>query len=200
MRRPAVITLRALLCLAPTLIAWTPANPILTLQPQSRLWVNGTSTVRSFECKAPSFSAEIDGVAPGAAAAVLAGEKAVRDVTVQVPAAKLDCGNGTMNGHMLKALKVKDNPTITFRLSSYTATKAADAVTGELTGVLTLGGVEKTITLQGTATDAGDGQLRVVGTHELRMSDYGLKAPSLMLGTMKVDDRVKVSFDLILKG
>jgi polyisoprenoid-binding protein YceI len=200
MRVPAATTLRALLILAPSLIAWTPANPILMMQPQSRLWVNGTSTVRSFECKATSFTAEIDGVAPGAAAAVLAGEKAVREVTVRVPAANLDCANGTMNEHMLKALKAKDNPTIEFRLTSYQTTKSADGVKGELTGVLSLGGVEKTITLQGTATEAGDGQVRVAGVHELSMKEYGLKAPTLMLGTMKVGDRVKVGFDLVLKG
>ena len=200
MRGPAATALRALIVLAPSLIAWTPANPILLMQPQSKLWINGTSTVRSFECKASSFSAQIDGAAPGAAAAVLAGEKAVNSVTVQVPAAKLDCGNGTMNEHMLKALKAKDNPTIEFRLTSYTTAKAAEGVTGELTGVLSLGGTEKTVTLQGTATEAGDGQFRVVGSHELSMKEFGLKAPTLMLGTMKVGDRVKVSFDLVLKG
>ena len=197
MRAPIITTL---LALAPSLVAWTTANPILTMQPQSRLWVNGSSTVRSFECKAQSFDAAIEVAAPGAAAAVLAGEKAVQTVTITVPAAKLDCSNGTMNEHMLKALKAKDNPTIEFQLSSYTTSKSADGVQGELTGVLSLGGVKKTVTLQGTATDAGDGQFRVVGSHQLRMSEFGLKAPSLMLGTMKVDDRVKVSFDLVLKG
>ena len=200
MRAPTSTTLRALLVLAPSLIAWTPANPILTMQPQSRLWVNGTSTVRSFECKAQSFDANIQAAAAGAAAAVLAGEKAVQTVTISVPAAKLDCANGTMNEHMLKALKAKDNPTIEFQLSSYTTGRTADGVQGDLTGVLSLGGVQKTVTLQGTATDAGDGQFRVVGSHQLRMSEFGLKAPSLMLGTMKVDDRVKVSFDLVIKG
>ena len=32
------------------------------------------------------------------------------------------------------------------------------------------------------------------------MKEFGLKPPSLMMGTMKVDERVKVSFDLFLKG
>ena len=200
MRASAATTLRALLVIAPSLIAWTPANPILTMQPQSRLWVNGTSTVRSFECTATTFATEIDATTAGAAAAVLGGEKAVREVTVRVPAAKLDCKNGTMNGHMLKALKATDNPSIEFRLTSYTVGKTADGAKGELTGTLTLGGTTKTITFGGTASDAGDGQLRVVGTHEIRMSEYGLKAPSLMMGTMKVNDLVKVSFDLVLKG
>ena len=198
MRRPASITLTTLLVVAPTLVAWTPANPMLTMTPQSRLWVSGTSTVRSFECKATSFSAAVEAAGAGAIGRVLAGEQGVAAVSVEVPAAKLECGNGTMNEHMLKALKAKDHPAIAFKLTSYTTAPAAEGVRGELTGVLTLGGVQKTITLQGTATDAGAGTLRVVGAHELSMKEFGLKAPTLMLGTMKVGDRVKVGFDLVL--
>jgi hypothetical protein len=32
------------------------------------------------------------------------------------------------------------------------------------------------------------------------MTEYGLKPPSLMMGTMKVKDAVQVHFDLLLKG
>ena len=60
-------------------------------------------------------------------------------------------------------------------------------------------GLEKTITFPGTAVDAGEGTLRVTGTHELRMTEYGLKPPTLMLGSMKVGDKVTVAFDLLLK-
>jgi hypothetical protein len=31
------------------------------------------------------------------------------------------------------------------------------------------------------------------------MTEYGLKPPTLMLGTMRVDERIKVGFDVILK-
>ena len=51
-----------------------------------------------------------------------------------------------------------------------------------------------------TGRAGGGDVLRVVGTHELKLSDYGLKAPSLMMGTMKVGDVVKVGFDLVLRG
>ena len=43
-----------------------------------------------------------------------------------------------------------------------------------------------------------DGQVK--GVYDLRMTDFGLKAPSLMMGTMKVQDVVKVNFDLVLKS
>jgi hypothetical protein len=42
--------------------------------------------------------------------------------------------------------------------------------------------------------------LHVSGVYELRMTDYGLKPPSLMFGRIKVGETVKVGFDLLLKS
>jgi polyisoprenoid-binding protein YceI len=190
----------ALLGLAPALVAWSGAAYQLSLvTPKSRLWVEGTSTVRGFTCKAATFDVGVDASAPAAAAAILNGEKAVTSVTVTVPTAKLDCGNGTMNEHMLKALKAKDAPTIEFALSSYEMVKGTSGMQGKLTGTLTMGGVKKPITLDAIATEDPAG-LRVAGTHEVRMTEFGLKPPTLMMGTMKVNERVKVNFDLYLKS
>jgi hypothetical protein len=41
--------------------------------------------------------------------------------------------------------------------------------------------------------------MRVKGSYDLRMTEYGLKPPSLMMGAMKVKELVKVNFDLLLK-
>ena len=190
----------ALLGLAPALVAWSGAAWQLSLvAPKSRLWVEGTSTVRGFTCRAVTFDVAVDASAPAAAAAIMNGEKAVTGVNVTVPAAKLDCGNGTMNEHMYKAIKAKDAPTIEFRLASYEMTKGASGMQGRLTGTLTLGGVQKPVTVEATATEDPAG-LRVTGMHEVRMKEFGLKPPTLMMGTMKVNELVKVNFDLYLKS
>jgi polyisoprenoid-binding protein YceI len=199
MRRHITKARAALLCLAPALVAWKAATSPFEVQPESRIWVSGTSTVRGWECKATAFDASVESTAPGAASAVLAGEKAVGTVAVTIPAAKLDCSNGKMNEHMLNALKARENPTIAFRLSSYDLAKGAEGVQVRMSGSLTLGGVEKPITLTATATEGAKGTLHVIGTHELRMTEFGLKPPTLMLGTMKVGDQVKVGFDFLLK-
>lgn len=190
----------ALGMLVPAVIAWTSLGSNLTLQPDSRLWIEGTSTVRSFSCKASTFDALVTTTQDAAVGAVLAGEKAVDAVTVTVPAAKLDCGNGTMNSHMLKALKATDNPEITFRMQSYDLAPAGAGMAGTLRGELTLGGVTKPIVVDAVAADGGDATLLVTGRHVLKMTDYGLKPPSLMLGTMKVGDAVTVGFELRLKN
>ena len=195
-RRAAV----ALLGLLPAAVAWTEIREPMTLEPQSRLWIKGNSTMRAFECKAGVVTAAVDAEGPAAAAAVLGGRKAVRTVQVTVPAGKLECGNGTMNDHMLKALKAHEHQTIEFRLASYEMAPAGDAMQGQLTGTLSIGGVQQPVTISATATAGPDGTLRVSGAHDVSMKAFGLKPPSLMMGTMKVDERVKVSFDLFLKG
>ena len=172
----------------------------LDLEPESRLWVAGTSTVRSFQCQAGTFAATVASSGTDAVAAVLAGEKAVSTVEVSVPAERLDCRNGTMNEHMRKALKAKEFPTIVFRAATYDLARSADSVTVTLNGKLTLGGVEKPVTIKALARPGANGTLLVSGTREVRMTEFGLKPPTLMLGTMKVDDRVTVGFDVVLKN
>jgi polyisoprenoid-binding protein YceI len=189
----------AAVALIPAAAAWTYLATPLTLQPESRLWVDGTSTVRSFTCKAAVLEADVTAAGANAVPSVLAGQKAVQSVEVRVPAARLDCGNGTMNEHMQKAIKGAAHPTITFRVASYTVNAGGDAATGALTGTLTLGGVTKTITVDATGRDVA-GALRVTGVYALNMKEFGLKPPTLMMGTMKVGEVVKVGFDLRLRA
>ena len=189
-----------LICAAPAVVAWTSLNTSLSLQPKSRLWVEGTSTVKSFSCQAPTVDATIEATSPDVASLITAGEKAVQTVELTIPVKTMDCKNGTMNEHMMKALKAKEHETIVFRLSSYDLAQVGEGTKVNLTGTLTLGGVQKTISMIANAKTADDGSLRVEGTHELRMKEYGLKPPTLMMGTMKVNELVKVRFDLLLKA
>lgn len=192
-------TLLALAILVPASGAWTVANEQLVLQPQSRLWIDGTSTIRSFTCRAGEVNAVVEVNGANAIPGLLTGEKDVKAVQVTVPAEKMDCGNGKMNDHMRNALKVAENPTITFTLKDYDVTKNADGISGTINGTLDLGGVKKPISLQATGANEG-GMLHVNGVYELKMTEYGLKPPTLMFGRIKVGETVKVGFDLLLKS
>jgi polyisoprenoid-binding protein YceI len=200
MSRTHVQATVALVMLFPALAAAPRRDPPLDLQPESRLWVSGTSTVRAFQCQAGAFDAKIESTGADAVAAVLAGEKAVSTIEVTVPAEKLDCRNGTMNEHMRKALKAKEFPTVVFRAASYDLTRTNESVGVTLNGTLTLGGVEKPITVNAQAKPGTDGTLIVSGTREVRMTEFSLKPPTLMLGTMKVDEKITVGFEVVLKN
>ena len=180
---------------AAAMIAATPAptGTSLILQPQSRLWVDGTSTVRGFTCATTNFTAQIESESPQSIAQLMLGTKAVKTVVADFPTQGLDCKNGTMNGHMREALKADKNPTITWKMSSY----KVEGTSVEISGTLEIAGKENPIVLRGTGV-AENGTVTLKGTKLLKMTDYGVKPPSLMFGTMKVADAVTVSFDLVL--
>lgn len=200
MRNNTRNALIAVLALVPAVAAWTSiTDGMLKLAPQSRLWINGTSSVKAFQCTARLVEADVTTNSATAISAVAGGAKAISAVEIRVPATKIDCQNKTMNGHMYKALKATANPEITFRVASYTLAKAATGSKAILSGSLTLGGVEKPITVVATAKEEA-GMLRIAGTQKVSMSNFGLKPPTLMMGTMKVGNDVTVGFDLLLKN
>jgi polyisoprenoid-binding protein YceI len=172
----------------------------LAVQPQSKMWIEGSSTIRSFSCQVPEFTLTVNAEGTGAVTAVLGGQKAVRSVELTIPAAKMECGNGRMNEHMLKAVKAEENPTIRFTLASYDVSKAGDGVQGTIRGTLALGGAQHPIDVNAVATDAGNGAMRIVGGYEVALSAFDLERPSLMFGRIKVGDKIQVKFDLLLKS
>jgi polyisoprenoid-binding protein YceI len=196
--RARIMKVAALLAV-PAMLAWTQVNTPLRLQPASKLWVNGTSTVKSFECQAKTFSVVAESAVPDAIAAVLAGERGVGAVELKVPVTELDCRNGTMNEHMLKALKSVEHKDVVFTLNSYDLAKASEGARVTLRGTLGLGGVKKEILIDADVKAGPDGALIVAGKHALKMTEYGLKPPKLMLGTLKVNELVNVNFELLLK-
>ncbi len=195
MRRSVRSVSAALLCLA-IAGAWRPLGDSLKLAAESRVWFDGKSTVRDWSCKAAQIDAVIDADA-GAVAGVLKGQKTVKSVTLTFPTAKLDCENGTMNGHMMKALNATKNPNITFAMTGYELNAAAP-VKGTLNGALTINGVTKPITMPAQFANAASGALRVTGAYSLTMTEWQVVPPKLMLGAMKVNPVVVVNFDLQL--
>ena len=186
--------------LSTVVLAASAAVAPITFQPESKLWVDGTSTVRAYSCKATTLNGTVASSGGDASLDIAQLDKAVRTVDVSVPVQSLECGNGTMNGHLRNALKMRDNPTIKFRVAQYDVVPGgANDGTIKLKGNLTIAGQEKPVTVDATvATDAG-GALRVKGSKEILMSEFGVRPPTLMMGTLKVRDRVVVNFDVVLK-
>jgi polyisoprenoid-binding protein YceI len=162
----------------------------LTVSADSKVWVEGGSTVRAYKCVAKSIDATVQTGPEGAVSNLVS---LVSKANVTIKTAELECGNGTMNEHMRKALKETEQPTIAFTLESY----ALDP-SGTLVGKLQIAGQEKPITFPATITDDGT-SVRVQGSKAINMKEWGVKPPSLMMGTMKVKEMVTINFDLTVK-
>ena len=199
MRSP--ISHLAITAAALALIAATPGRSAnLSLRDGSKLWFDGTSTLRSWSCTADKIDATLSSPEDAVISNTLDGKKVAGTVQVDFPVNKLECKNGTMNEHMGKALKTKEFSNIRFTMQSYEVAKGS-AVTGTIQGTLQLSGKTLPISVPVTFGTAADGGLRVTGKVPVKMTDWDVKPPTLMMGTIKVGPVVTVNFDLqIQKG
>jgi polyisoprenoid-binding protein YceI len=190
----------AITAAALALIAATPrvTTGSLILREGSKLWFDGTSTLRSWSCTADKIDATLSTPDESVVANTLDGKEVAGTVQVDFPVSKLECKNGTMNEHMGKALKAKEFSNIRFTMTSYQVAKGS-AVTGTLQGTLLLSGKTLPISVPVTFGTAADGALRVTGKVPVTMTEWGIKPPTLMLGSIKVGPIVTVNFDLQLQ-
>jgi polyisoprenoid-binding protein YceI len=191
MRKLMVVTILALAAAVP-LQAQTAPRTTFGLQAGSKLWIEGTSSVRSYRCEAGTVRGEI--AADGANLA-LERIREVRSGSLNLDVAALDCANGTMNGHMRNALKAQAHPRIEFRFRSVQLQGGEAQVQGDLF----IAGETRPVTLPGTIVQEADGALRLAGSLEIRMTEWKVQPPSLMLGTMKVHDPVRVHYDVLFR-
>jgi polyisoprenoid-binding protein YceI len=171
-------------------LAQTAPAGNLIVSADSKVWVEGTSTVRDWKCVASGIDATMQSGPEGPSTNLA---RLVSTARVAIDLGGLDCSNDTMNEHMRKALRQAEHPTISFILESYTIEPAA-----ALTGRLQLAGQTLPVEFPATITDDGT-TIRLVGSKAINMKAWNIKPPSLMLGTMKVKETVTISFDLTVK-
>jgi polyisoprenoid-binding protein YceI len=113
---------------------------------------------------------------------------------IAVPAGSLKSPKGDLDKNMYKALKVDQFPDIAFRL-----TRLEPSASGVLqaTGTLRITGVERQVTFDVQAIRGADA-LTISGQVALLMTDYGITPPKAMLGMLKTNPKVVVTFETVL--
>src|SRR6185503_13769625 len=132
----------------------------------SKLWIDGTSNLHDWSCKADKIDAAIDMDVAAAASMTVTAPKAVKKVEVRIPVKALHCNHGGMDGNVYKALKADQAPDISYILATLEAVRLAD------------------------------GTLKAKGVVPIKMTDYGIQPPTAIFGRLKTGDEVKVNFEL----
>lgn len=112
---------------------------------------------------------------------------------ISIPAESLKSSKEGLDKNMYKALKTKEHKDIVFSLKRMSGTPGALSAIG----LLRIAGVEREVTLPLKTVRKGDG-LAVSGTVDVLMTDYGIKPPTAMLGMVKADPKIKVTFEILL--
>ena len=175
-----------------------PTSPI-TLAEASRLTLKGKSTVHDFSSTATRLQLAVevaDTLGSGdSALARLAAPGAVKSIVLTIPVDGMKSEKEGLDKNMYKALKAATNPNIVFRLRS----ASAGAAPGEfrVEGELEVAGQRQPIEMNVRASEGPEG-IVLEGSKALLMSSYGIKPPSMFLGTLKTNDQVVIDFRLVL--
>ena len=168
------------------------------VNPESKLWIDGTSNLHGWTCRATTLDAAIDLDAALASQIATAPPKALKRVQVKVPVKSLKCGHGGMDDNVYKALKADQSPEISYILATFEAVPAdvKDTFTLHTVGTLLIAGVEKKIEMDVVANRLADGSVTAKGLVPIKMTDFGIKPPTAIFGRLKTGDEVKVNFEL----
>ena len=189
------IALTALMSIAGSLHAQSVR---LAVGPESKLCIEGGSNLHGWECKASSMDAAIE-VDESFLKSTAVVPTLVKKVQVKVPVRNLKCGHGGMDNNLYKALKADEAPEISYTLSTFDVLPGAtkDSFTVKAVGTLRLAGAEKTVNMDVNGARAADGSITATGELPLLMTDFGVKPPTAMFGTLRTDNKVTVKFSLL---
>lgn len=172
----------------------------MTVRPESRVVLEGSSNVVDWACRTNAFEATI-AVDSGFDPASLIGlAKPISRVTVRIPVRTLKCGHDRMNRDMYRSLRASQFPDIRYVLASYTVKgRAADSSKFTLltVGDITVAGVTKRVEVPITA-ERWQGGAKGSGVVRLRMTDFGVRPPVALLGAIRTRNEVEVLFEVVL--
>ncbi|MCW3080540.1 YceI family protein [Segetibacter sp.] len=123
---------------------------------------------------------------------------ALSAMSFTIAATSLKSGHKAMDKNTYKALKTDANPNITFILTSAKITPLTrDNYEVKCEGKLTIAGTTNNTEITGTGKyDAANRSFTVKGSKKMKMTDYKVKPPTVMLGTIKTGNDITISYTI----
>ncbi|SMO88718.1 YceI family protein [Flavobacterium nitrogenifigens] len=162
------------------------AQKSYALDDKSTFSVAGTSTLHDWEMKSASGT--------GTATLNIANGKLtdIEALTVTLLAESVKSEKKSMDKVAYETLKTDKNKNIKYVLKS---AEKVNETTWELTGTYTIAGVSKVYKTSVKTTVTKDG-LNLQGTNKITFTDFGMKSPTAMLGTIKTGQDLTLKFNL----
>ena len=157
--------------------------------------IEGTSTLHEWKMEGPTINGKID--APAIERWATGGEKPA--VHVAIPVTSIRSEHSKMDKLMADALKAQANPEVQYVMTDATLARTGDPFVIRTKGKLTIAGVTRDVDMDVTGTRGADDRYLLTGQAPIRMSDYGIKPPTAMMGTIRTGNDVKVTFRWVVE-
>lgn len=161
----------------------------------SSVSISGTSTLHNWKMVLKNFDCTADFVLENSRL------KSVDNAAFNCKVTDLKSESSLMDKKAYSALRSDIYPDIMYNMiESSEADRDNNLLQENFKGLLSIAGTSRNISLPVTISVSGSGTetgIDVKGEAELKMTDFDISPPVLMLGTLKTGDKVKVSFSLL---
>jgi polyisoprenoid-binding protein YceI len=156
------------------------------------LTLSGTSTLHDWDMKSAQGTFEANFVLNGSGVIT-----AVNGLSFSTKAENLKSGHDAMDKNAYVALKSDKWPVLSYTSNAATITKL-DATTYSVktTGKLTIAGTTLDEEVDATCKVNSDRSITIMGSKKISMKDFGMSAPTFMMGTVQTGNDVVLKFDL----
>lgn len=128
------------------------------------------------------------------------GDLKIDDCQVSIPVKSIKSSKGKrMDKNTMKALKESDYPNIEYSMTSFEdMIETENGFTAKTTGNLTIAGTTKLISMDINGNQLENGIVEITGSKDMKMTDFNIKPPTALLGTMRTRDDITIEFRIIL--
>ena len=195
MKKTSLIKIALLLALGFTSSVATIAQTKYHAQ-EVDIKLDGTSNVHDWEMKAVSGTSDATFVINNGKVTSLS------KMNFSIPVKNLKSGHAAMDKNTYKAMKTDDNPNISFVLTSATVTGAGENnYKLNCMGKMTIAGKTNETELIATGIyNPADKSFTVTGIKKMKMTDYDVKPPKALLGSIKTGDNISISYNVKFKN
>lgn len=127
-------------------------------------------------------------------------ERNISHVNFSIPVTTIKSESNAMDKNAYKALKSAKFPVINFTSDIIrTQVNANGSLHVTAKGNLMVSGVTKTVLLTANATKNQDNSVTYTGSIKLKMTDFEVQPPSIMMGAIRTGDEITVKYNFILR-
>jgi len=176
----------------------TKVNEVWIIKSSSSLEVDGSTNINNFSCKIHSYN-QTDTLYFSPKDKTLKHIKV--DGKLKINVADFDCKHKVMTKDLQKTLQAQKYPYMIVKFLNFSDMPSSPISNSLTTGdvEIELAGVKKTFQVQYAIHKTNHQNIELIGTRGVNFSDFNLKPPSKLGGTIKVKNELQVEFKLQLK-
>ncbi len=160
---------------------------------ESYVTVTGTSTLHDWEMRSGNVGGE---------AIFTTGESGspeiLESVMFRLEKTTLKSDKSGLDRRAYQALNTNRHPEIVFRTNgSNSVRKTGDRYVVDTRGELTIAGVTRQVSINATCINGDDQRLVCSGSRSLKMSEFDIDPPVMMMGTLRTGDEITINYNIV---